>query len=104
MNYEQLTSEKLDTFLTDHPNVTYYIRVAGVHLSTVGVVDGSVVAVDCLRDPAPGNIVLVRIDAHASPTIKQLCPPYLRDELTQMPITQETEVLGVVVSVCRRLC
>lgn len=99
----------LDDFLIDQPNRTSLHRVRGDSMRDVGILEGDLVAVEQNAPTAPGDIVVAVVDGDI--TVKTL----RRDDEGKFyleaanpayaPIRAKTslEILGVVVSVCRRV-
>ncbi|MDE2626641.1 MAG: transcriptional repressor LexA [Burkholderiales bacterium] len=99
----------LDDFLIDAPNRTSLHKVRGDSMRDVGILDGDLVAVEHNAPSAPGDIVVAVVDGEL--TVKTLRRD--ADEKFYLeaanpayePIRPKTslEILGVVVSVCRRV-
>lgn len=99
----------LDDFLIDQPNRTSLHKVRGDSMRDVGILEGDLVAVEQNAPTAPGDIVVAVVDGDI--TVKTL----RRDDEGKFyleaanpayaPIRAKTslEILGVVVSVCRRV-
>lgn len=99
----------LDDYLIDQPNRTSLHRVRGDSMSGLGIFEGDLVAVEHNAPSAPGDVVVAVVDGEL--TVKTL----RRDDVGKFfleaanpayePIRPKTslEVLGVVVSVCRRM-
>ena len=99
----------LDDYLIDHPDRTTLHRVRGDSMSDAHIADGDLVAVEHHTPPRPGDIVLAVVDGEL--TVKSLALDavgeyYLRPAnpaYADIRPTSGLEVLGVVVSVVRRL-
>ena len=99
----------LDDYLIDQPNRTSLHRVRGDSMKDVGILEGDLVAVEHNAPSSPGDIVVAVVDGDM--TVKTL----RRDDAgtywleaanpAYSPIYPKTslEILGVVVSVARRL-
>lgn len=99
----------LDDYLIDQPNRTSLHKVRGDSMRDVGILEGDLVAVEQNAPTAPGDIVVALVDGEI--TVKTL----RRDDEGKFyleaanpaypPIRAKTslEVLGAVVSVCRRV-
>ena len=99
----------LDDYLIDEPNRTALHRVRGDSMRDVGILDGDLVAVEHNAPSAPGDIVVAVVDGEL--TVKTLrrsndgaffLEPANPDFKPIHPTTS-LEVIGVVVSVARRL-
>ena len=99
----------LDDYLTDQPNRTSLHKVRGDSMRDAGILEGDLVAVEHNAPSAPGNIVVAVVDGEL--TVKTLRRDaddkfYLEAaNPAYEPIRPKTslEILGVVVSVCRRV-
>ncbi len=99
----------LDDFLIDAPNRTSLHKVRGDSMRDAGILEGDLVAVEHNAPSAPGDIVVAVVDGEL--TVKTLRRD--ADEKFYLeaanpayePIRPKTslEILGVVVSVCRRV-
>ena len=99
----------LDDFLIDQPNRTSLHKVRGDSMRDAGILEGDLVAVEHNAPSAPGDIVVAVVDGEI--TVKTL----RRDDDGKFfleaanaaygPIRPKAslEVLGVVMSVCRRV-
>jgi repressor LexA len=99
----------LDDYLIDEPNRTSLLKVRGDSMRDVGILEGDLVAVEHNCPASPGDIVVAVVDGEM--TVKTL----RRDEkgaffleaanAAYEPIRPSTslEILGVVVSVARRI-
>lgn len=99
----------LDDYLIDDPNRTSLHRVRGDSMRDAGILEGDLVAVEHHAPAAPGDIVVAVIDGEM--TVKTL----RRDragrfflqaahpDFSDIRPTASLEILGVVVSVSRRL-
>ena len=99
----------LDDYLIDQPNRTSLHKVRGDSMRDAGILEGDLVAVEQNAPTAPGDIVVALVDGEI--TVKTL----RRDDDGKFyleaanpaygPIHAKTslEILGVVVSVCRRV-
>ncbi len=99
----------LDDYLIDEPNRTSLLKVRGDSMKDAGILDGDLVAVEHNSPAAPGDVVVAVVDNEM--TVKTL----RRDENgvffleaanpAYEPIRPSTslEILGVVVSVARRV-
>lgn len=99
----------LDDFLIDQPNRTSLHKVRGDSMRDAGILEGDLVAVEHNAPSAPGDIVVALVDGDI--TVKTL----RRDDEGKFyleaanpayePIWAKAslEILGVVVSVCRRV-
>ena len=61
----------LDSHLIDHPEATFFIRVAGGSMVGHGIHDGDILVVDRSRDPTDHSIVIAVIDGCFA--VKQIC-------------------------------
>jgi repressor LexA len=99
----------LDDYLIDQPDRTTLHRVRGDSMCDANIVDGDLVAVEHHTPPRPGDVVLAVVDGEL--TVKTLALDtngeyYLRPANSAYPDLRPStglEVLGVVVSVMRRL-
>lgn len=99
----------LDDYLIDQPNRTSLHRVRGDSMSGLGILDGDLVAVEHNAPNVPGDVVVAVVDGEL--TVKTLRRSdegkfYLEAaNPAYEPIWPKTslEILGVVVSVCRRM-
>lgn len=99
----------LDDYLIDQPDRTTLHRVRGDSMSDANIVEGDLVAVEHHTPPRPGDIVLAVVDGEL--TVKFLATDtsgayYLKPANPAYPDIRPTsglEVLGVVVSVMRRV-
>ena len=67
---------QLESYITDHPTSTLYIKVCGDSMTEKGIPNGCVVAVDTKIDPAPGDVGVFCLDDNLY-TCKSYEPPYL---------------------------
>ncbi|MBV8470355.1 MAG: repressor LexA [Burkholderiaceae bacterium] len=99
----------LDDYLIDEPNRTALHRVRGDSMRDVGILDGDLVAVEHNAPAGPGDIVVAVVDGEI--TVKTLRRDadgkYFLEAANPAyePIRPKSsfELLGVVVSVCRRV-
>jgi repressor LexA len=99
----------LDDYLIDEPNRTSLHKVRGDSMRDLGILDGDLVAVEQNAPCAPGDIVLAVVDDEM--TVKTLRREsnggYFLEAANPafQPIrpTSSLEILGVVVSVARRI-
>lgn len=106
---EQPEALTLDDYLIDHPERTTLHRVRGDSMSEANIVEGDLVVVEHHTPPRAGDIVLAVVDGDM--TVKKLAVDpsgayFLQPANAAYPDIHPTnglEVLGVVVSVVRRL-
>lgn len=99
----------LDDYLIDHPERTGLHRVRGDSMKDAGILDGDLVVVEHKSATKPGDIVVAVVDGEL--TVKTLVLDdkgryYLEPANLAYPAIRPTtslEVLGVVVSVARRV-
>lgn len=60
----------LDEHLVDHPDATFFVRVAGDSMTGAGIFDGDLLIVDRSLDPADGDVVVAVLDGEL--TVKRL--------------------------------
>ncbi len=56
------TGISLDRALIDHPEATFFFRVAGADLEETGIFDGDLLVVDRSLRPGPGHLVVAVSD------------------------------------------
>jgi DNA polymerase V len=97
------TSELFDLagHLIEHPNDTFYVRVAGDSMNECGIFDGDILIVDRSLGPQPSDIVIARIGEDY--TVKKFRRRDGRLRLVpsnptypMLEISDETQVCGVV--------
>jgi repressor LexA len=99
----------LDDYLIDQPNRTSLHRVRGDSMRDVGILDGDLVAVEQNAPCSPGDIVLAVVDEEMTVKTLRREPEgaYFLEAAnpTFLPIRPKAslEILGVVVSVARRV-
>jgi repressor LexA len=99
----------LDDFLIDEPNRTALHKVRGDSMKDVGILDGDLVAVEHNAPCSPGDIVVAVVDGDL--TVKTLRRredggyflEAANPEFQPIHPTTSLEILGVVVSVARRI-
>jgi len=99
----------LDDYLIDEPDSTAIHRVRGDSMTGVGIYEGDLVMVEQRKSAKPGSIVLAAVDGEL--TVKTLvldddgnvCLQPENPAYDLIRPRQSLEVLGVVVSVARRL-
>ena len=93
-----------------HEHATFWWRVSGDSLEAEGILDGDLIAVDRAGRRRSGRIVLAVVDGQI--TVKKLAKregqwfldPRARDDSYHtIPVTETTEIWGVVAGVVRRL-
>lgn len=93
-----------------HEHATFWWRVAGDSLEAEGILDGDLIAVDRAGRRRSGRVVLALIDGEI--TVKKLAkrgglwfldPRARSDAYEPIPVTETTEIWGVVAGVVRRL-
>lgn len=93
-----------------HEHATFWWRVSGDSLEAEGILDGDLIAVDRAGRRRSGRIVLAVVDGQI--TVKKLAkregrwfldPRARSDGYTSIPVTETTEIWGVVAGVVRRL-
>ena len=100
----------LDDYLIDEPNRTALHRVRGDSMRDVGILDGDLVAVENNAPSSPGDIVLAVVDEEMTVKTLRRDPDggaYFLEAANPAfePIRPKSslEILGVVVSVARRV-
>lgn len=94
--------------LIQHPEDTFYVRVAGDSMNSAGIFDGDILVVDRALGPQPSDIVVAKIgEEYTVKTFRQqsgrlrLVPS---DSTYQsLEITDETQVCGVARFTIHRL-
>lgn len=93
-----------------HEHATFWWRVSGSSLEAEGILDGDLIAVDRAGRRRSGRIVLAVVDGQI--TVKKLAkrdgawfldPRARSDGYQTIPVTETTEIWGVVAGVVRRL-
>jgi DNA polymerase V len=93
-----------------HEHATFWWRVSGDSLEAEGILDGDLIAVDRAGRRRSGRVVLALIDGEI--TVKKLAkrgglwfldPRARSDAYEPIPVTETTEIWGVVAGVVRRL-
>ena len=93
-----------------HEHATFWWRVSGDSLEAEGILDGDLIAVDRAGRRRSGRIVLALVDGQI--TVKKLAkrngawfldPRARSDVYETIPVTETTEIWGVVAGVVRRL-
>lgn len=93
-----------------HEHATFWWRVSGDSLEAEGILDGDLIAVDRAGRRRSGRIVLAVVDGQI--TVKKLAkregrwfldPRARNDGYQTIPVTETTEIWGVVAGVVRRL-
>ena len=93
-----------------HEHATFWWRVSGDSLEAEGILDGDLIAVDRAGRRRSGRIVLAVVDGQI--TVKKLAkrdgqwfldPRARSDGYPTIPVTETTEIWGVVPGVVRRL-
>lgn len=93
-----------------HELATFWWRVSGNSLEAEGILDGDLIAVDRAGRRRSGRIVLAMVDGQM--TVKKLAkrdgtwfldPRARSDSYQSIPVTETTEIWGVVAGVVRRL-
>lgn len=93
-----------------HEHATFWWRVEGHSLEAEGILDGDLIAVDRAGRRRQGRIVLALVDGQI--TVKKLArregrwfldPRARSDGYETIPVTETTEIWGVVAGVVRRL-
>lgn len=93
-----------------HKHATFWWRVSGDSLEAEGILDGDLIAVDRAGRRRSGRIVLAVVDGQI--TVKKLAkrddqwfldPRARIDGYETIPVTETTEIWGVVAGVVRRL-
>ena len=91
-------------------HATFWWRVSGDSLEAEGILDGDLIAVDRAGRRRSGRIVLALVDGQI--TVKKLAKrngawfldPRARSDIYEtIPVTETTEIWGVVAGVVRRL-
>lgn len=93
-----------------HEHATFWWRVSGDSLEAEGILDGDLIAVDRAGKRRHGRIVVAVVDGAI--TVKKLAkrdgvwfldPRAGADGYATIPVTETTEIWGVVTGVVRRL-
>ena len=92
----------INDYLVQHPSATFMVRVRGDSMRDVGILDSSILVVDCSIEPQNGMIVLAIVDNEF--TVKRLIKGLnnnwvLRPEnpgYSEIKVTPDTEIRGVV--------
>lgn len=93
-----------------HDHATFWWRVSGDSLEAEGILDGDLIAVDRAGRRRSGRIVLALVDGQI--TVKKLAkrnglwfldPRARSDGYETIPVTETTEIWGVLAGVVRRL-
>lgn len=97
----------LASWLIDHPAASYVMRVAGHSMTDAGIADGDLVVVSRAVEARPGDIVVALVDGDR--TMKRLRRSGGRlwlvpeaEGYSRIPVTETTEIWGVVVALARR--
>lgn len=97
----------LAAWLIDHPAASYVMRVSGHSMADAGISDGDLVVVSRAVQARPGDIVVALVDGDR--TMKRLRRSGDRlwlvpeaDGYQRIPVTETTEIWGVVVALARR--
>ncbi len=97
-------------WIVRHEHSTFWWRVSGDSLEAEGILDGDLIAVDRAGRRRSGRVVLALVDGQI--TIKKLAkrgglwfldPRARSDAYEPIPVTETTEIWGVVAGVVRRL-
>lgn len=103
--------EEIDpiAWVVRHPTSTFWWRVEGDCLWDVGVRDGDLIAVDRAGKRRLGRAVLAVVDGAVTAKILQkrdgryyLAPANARAQFPEIPLTEESEIWGVIAGVVRR--
>ncbi|WP_294216240.1 LexA family transcriptional regulator [uncultured Sphingomonas sp.] len=103
------TEEPIDlaAWLIDQPAASYVMRVAGHSMVDAGISDGDLVVVSRAVEARPGDIVVALVDGDR--TMKRLRRSGGRlwlvpeaEGYSRIPVTETTEIWGVVVALARR--
>ncbi|MBX8844496.1 translesion error-prone DNA polymerase V autoproteolytic subunit [Sphingomonas melonis] len=97
----------LASWLIDHPAASYVMRVSGHSMTDAGIADGDLVVVSRAVEARPGDIVVALVDGDR--TMKRLRRSGGRlwlvpeaEGYSRIPVTETTEIWGVVVALARR--
>jgi DNA polymerase V len=97
----------LASWLIDHPAASYVMRVSGHSMTVAGIADGDLVVVSRAVEARPGDIVVALVDGDR--TMKRLRRSGGRlwlvpeaEGYSRIPVTETTEIWGVVVALARR--
>lgn len=97
----------LASWLIDHPAASYVMRVSGHSMTDAGIADGDLVVVSRAVEARPGDIVVALVDGDR--TMKRLRRSGGRlwlvpeaEGYSRIPVTEATEIWGVVVALARR--
>ncbi len=92
-----------------HPASTFWWRVEGDCLIDAGILDGDIIAVDRAGKGRPGRAVLAVVDGAVTAKILRrrdgrpmLTTANRANDYPDIPITEDTEIWGVIAGVVRR--
>ena len=101
-------SLNLNDFLIQHPETSFFVRVAGDAMSGAGIFDGDLLIVDRLLIPRHNDVVIAVLGdeflvrrLHMSP--EQACLRAAQPGCADLPVAAGLEIWGVVSSVVRSL-
>lgn len=106
--FEAIPSDTVESYLTDHPKSTLYIRVRGQSMEGDDILDGDMLTIDRVTMPLEGDAVLVYTGGEY--LVKQHRPTAEPPGLYNMPASGRSRhiplhtasIVGVVVSQSRR--
>ncbi len=98
----------LIAWMIRHEHATFWYRVSGHSMTRAGILDGDFVAIDRAGKPQPGRVVLALQNGDL--TLKMLTRREGRlwlearsdDHYPPLPVTETTEIWGVVAGIARR--
>lgn len=96
-------------WIVRHPASTFWWRVEGDCLLDVGILDGDLIAVDRAGTGRNGRAVLAVVEGAVTAKILRreggriwLAPANSRENYPSIPMTEDTEIWGVIAGVTRR--
>ena len=104
----------LNTYCVDHPEATFFFRMAGLSMIGAGIFEGDILVVDRSVEPASGKVVVAVLDGEFTAKRLELPPPGSRQPIRLLPENpefspievqegQELEIWGVARHVIHRL-
>lgn len=96
----------LNHLLIHNPAASFFMRMKGTHLQYKSIASDDILVVDRSRPVLPGSLVVFRQEGEF--LCRELCRngggfAFLNTEEAIIPLSEETEVFGVVVGVVRKL-
>jgi len=94
----------LNRLLIHNPPATYFLRLQTAEMENLGLPQGSLLIVDCSKDPTNNSIVLIRHEGQllCRLMIQQKGKTKFTNGVTDIiPTTDETEIFGTVTALVK---